>query len=120
MRSGWCNTVFHWDGKRRFGQLINGLCLECRTRKKQTPECKEIERQITLLENKREDIDKKVSNLRYRLKVLYDQESQALDSNDSANGSTSSKVPTSRKQNKALKANRDSHFPNYHQLSINL
>lgn len=125
MRSGWCNTRFHSDGKRRYAQLVRGLCLECRTKKKQTSECEEIERQITLLENKREDIDKKVSNLRYRLRVLYDQESQALDK-DSANGSTHPKIPTSRKQNKALKADRvagaqrERDLPNYQQLSINL
>jgi hypothetical protein len=116
MRSGFCSTRFHSDGKRRFSQLISGLCLECRTRKKQTPECKEIERQITLLENRREDIDKKVSNLRYKLRVLYDQESQALESNDSANGSKSPKAKTNRKQNKEdqIKSQK------YQQLSINL
>jgi hypothetical protein len=76
MRTGWCNTVFHSDGKRRYGQLTRGLCFECRTRIKQTPETKEIERQISLLEGKKEDIDKKISGLRYKLINLYENELQ--------------------------------------------
>jgi hypothetical protein len=115
MRSGWCNTVFHSDGKRRFGQLVRGLCFECRTRIKQTPECKEIERQITLLENRKEDIDQKISNLRYRLNLLYEQETKPeTHENDSPlpkkNLRNRSK-PTVRKGNNAS--------IQYQQLSIN-
>lgn len=76
MRSGWCNTRFHSDGKRRYAQLVRGLCLECRTKKKQTPECEEIERKITLLENKKEDIEKQISSLRYQLVLLFEKASE--------------------------------------------
>jgi hypothetical protein len=112
MKSGWCKTVFHSDGKRRFGQLVRGLCFECRTRIKQTPECKEIERQITLLENRKEDIDQKISNLRYRLHLLYEKETKPK-TNDSPlpkkNLRNKSK-PTVRKGNASIQ---------YQQLSIN-
>jgi hypothetical protein len=29
MIKGWCKRNYHTDGKRRFGNLINGLCIEC-------------------------------------------------------------------------------------------
>jgi hypothetical protein len=107
MKSGWCNTVFHSDGKRRFGQLVRGLCFECRTRIKQTPETKEIERQITLLESRKEEIEQKISNLRYKLHCLYEQETK----DDS--------LPKKNRKNKPTTRGKDNSI-SYQQLSINL
>lgn len=86
MRSGWCKTRFHSDGKRRFGQLVRGLCPECRTNIKQTPECQAIERQITILQTRKEDIEIKISSLRYRLNLLFQKASEA-DSSQENQGS---------------------------------
>lgn len=74
---GWCNTRFHSDGKRRFGQLKKGFCLECQTRRKQSPEAKRIEKEIALWEGKKEEVDKKISALRYQLNILYEQETKS-------------------------------------------
>ena len=36
MIKGWCKRNYHADGKRKFGNLIDGLCIECQPKKRET------------------------------------------------------------------------------------
>lgn len=60
--NGWCKTNYHKDGKRRYGELVSGLCLECQ---KKLP--KSIEEQIDELLQQRAFLNTRLGQLRKQL-----------------------------------------------------
>jgi len=62
---GWCKTNYHSDGKRRFGELENGLCAECRHDNSQQSIREKIEEML----RQRSSLNTKISLLRKKLEI---------------------------------------------------
>ncbi|MCC3459768.1 MAG: hypothetical protein EAZ73_08975 [Oscillatoriales cyanobacterium] len=65
-REGWCKTNFHKDGKRRFGLLTGGLCVEC-CGKTYSDEIIRLEAKLRELEESRDQINCEIKSLKKKI-----------------------------------------------------
>ena len=61
-KSGWCRNNYHKDGKRRYGELVKGLCDECQ---KNSPN--KVKEQIAQLLKQRASLNTRINKLRQKL-----------------------------------------------------
>jgi|AGSF01.1.fsa_nt_gi hypothetical protein len=72
-QNGWCRTNYHKDGKRRFGYLTNGLCLECElktmilARSQTADQIIQLQEKIIDLETERNRLNFEIDRLRFKL-----------------------------------------------------
>ncbi len=71
-KSGWCRNNYHADGKRRYGNLTNGLCIECSlsTTGKEADRITRLQERINDLEAERSQLGCEIDRLRLKLKTL--------------------------------------------------
>lgn len=76
MTQGWCKTNYHSDGKRRFGNLTNGLCIECELkgmifiRSQTATRISRLKQEIFDLEIERNRINYEIDRLRFKLQTF--------------------------------------------------
>ncbi|MEG3981826.1 hypothetical protein QUA08_13730 [Microcoleus sp. T3B2] len=71
-KNGWCRTNYHSDGKRRYGNLTNGLCCECSlsVTGKEADKITRLQEKINDLEQEREQLNAEIKRLRFKLQTL--------------------------------------------------
>lgn len=76
MTQGWCKTNYHSDGKRRFGNLTKGLCVECELkgmiliRSQTATRISRLKQEIFDLEIERNRINYEIDRLRFTLETF--------------------------------------------------
>jgi predicted nuclease with TOPRIM domain len=71
-KNGWCRTNYHADGKRRWGNLTNGLCNECSLSltSKEAEKITQCQEKINDLEFERCSLNNEIDRLRSKLQTL--------------------------------------------------
>lgn len=75
-KNGWCRTNYHLDGKRRFGNLTNGLCVECElkgmvlVRSQTATKISQLQAEIFELEIERNRLNLEIDRLRFKLQTF--------------------------------------------------
>jgi len=75
-KNGWCRNNYHKDGKRRFGNLTNGLCLECQlkltvvARSQTAQKISSLKEEISDLEIERDRLNSEIDRLRFKLQTF--------------------------------------------------
>lgn len=73
-KNGWCRSNYHSDGKRRYGNLTSGLCIECSLpiTGKEADRITRLTERINDLEAERSQLGCEIDRLRQKLETLIE------------------------------------------------